>query len=379
MLRISVQGRNLIDSKGNVVQLRGANLSGLEFVAIQGWSPNDPWGGQVSSKLWSSVLDWKMNVVRLPLNQASWLGYTCVDGLGKTRNPDPGKNYQETVRAAVNKATALGLYVIVDLHWSAPDDIKRAVGEVKAMCPLEQNPIADADHSIDFWRSIANTFKDHPNVIFELFNEPYLWWRPTDKSEWETLRDGGLMSDYVTGEGSNYQIKGHKWRAAGLQQLVDTIRATGATNVIAASGLDWGKKTDEWLTYRPNDPLKQLAAIWHAYPAFGKKWGSDAYAMPNYGKDAFTWATNILSGGFPVIITETGDRNAPGIIGAPFVSKLLPWADKNGISYLGWTFNVWQNEDNVLLKDTAGTPTDGYGVYFKKHLMCADGGEKNCP
>ena len=61
------------------------------------------------------------------------------------------------------------------------------------------------------------------------------------------------------------------------------------------------------------------------------------------------------------------------------MSKLLPWADKNGISYLGWTFNVWQNEDNVLLKDTAGTPTDGYGVYFKKHLMCADGGEKNCP
>jgi hypothetical protein len=24
----------------------------------------------------------------------------------------------------------------------------------------------------------------------------------------------------------------------------------------------------------------------------------------------------------------------------------------------------------VLIKDATGTPTDGYGVYFKQHLVC---------
>jgi hypothetical protein len=71
-----------------------------------------------------------------------------------------------------------------------------------------------------------------------------------------------------------------------------------------------------------------------------------------------------------VILTETGDRNAPGTVGAPFMSKLLPWADKAGVSYLGWTWDVWQNGDFVLIKDKSGTPSDGYGVYFKQHLGC---------
>ena len=32
---------------GKTIQLRGVNVSGLEFVAVQGWDPGNPWGGQV--------------------------------------------------------------------------------------------------------------------------------------------------------------------------------------------------------------------------------------------------------------------------------------------------------------------------------------------
>ena len=34
--------------------------------------------------------------------------------------------------------------------------------------------MAFADHAIDFWTSVATTFKDDPMVIFDLFNEPIL-------------------------------------------------------------------------------------------------------------------------------------------------------------------------------------------------------------
>jgi endoglucanase len=65
-------------------------------------------------------------------------------------------------------------------------------------------------------------------------------------------------------------------------------------------------------------------------------------------------------------------------VGAPFASNLLPWADQHGLSYTGWTWNAWQDNDDVLIKDTAGTPTDGYGVYTQAHYLCVATGSSNC-
>jgi hypothetical protein len=96
------------------------------------------------------------------------------------------------------------------------------------------------------------------------------------------------------------------------------------------------------------------------------------------GVDAYSWAQSVLAAGIPLVLTETGDHNAAGTVGAPFVSKVLPWADKAGASYLGWAWDLWQDSDNVLIKDKAGTPTDGYGVYFQQHLACLAAGTASC-
>jgi len=378
-LKISVSGRNLVDAKGKILQLRGVNMSGLEYVAIQGWNPGDPWGIGIPSNVWDLLQQWKVNAVRIPLNEASWLGYDCVDGGNKVRNADPGKNYRATVQKAVGNATARNLYVILDLHITAPDDPLRAVNGVKAMCPMQQNPLPDAAHALEFWTSIATTFKGNSNVMFELYNEPFFYGKSGSKSSWETIRDGGTMSDYVTGDGSNFQIQNHPWKVAGSQQMLNAVRATGATNVILSGGPDWTQRLDYWLDYRPTDPLNQLAAAWHAYPAYGKAWGTPEYTFPGF-KDGYAWAEKIVAAGVPVVITETGDHNAIGTQGAPFVSHLLPWADKNGISYFGWAFDIWpDNHDHVLLKDKTGAPTDGYGEYFKQHLACVAGAAATCP
>ena len=364
---IRVQGNHLEDGNGKVVQLRGANVSGLEFVAVQGWSANNPWGGATGepTPAWSSLKRWQMNAVRIPLNEASWLGFKCKNADGSLRDPDPGRNYKEVVRRAVKGASDAGYYVIIDLHWNAPANF----------CPLAQNPMADKDNSLTFWTQVATEFKDRPNVLFELFNEPYFWWIAKGASDWGVLRDGGVMTQYVTGDAAKYQAS-YEWQVAGMQAMLNAVRTTGATNVVLIGAPSWSQDLSKWVAYKPDDPLRQIAAVWHAYP--NGESGAKA-AEPKFGNQAWSWTQAVLDAGYPVIITEFGDHNEAGTKGSPFVSKLLPWADKAGASYLGWTWNVWQNKDNVLIKDSGGSPTDGYGDYTKRHYLCRAEGKDACP
>jgi endoglucanase len=373
-LGLKVQANTLVDTAGRVVQLRGVNVSGLEFVAAQGWSPANPWGAQTGDATpnWNTIKTWGVNTVRLPLNEASWLGYPCIDTgavrgpAGATLNPDPGGNYRSTVAASVAGATSAGLYVILDLHLTAPGN----------HCPLGQNPMADAAHSLTFWNQVATAFKGYPNVVFEPFNEPYLYWIATAGTEWSVLLNSGTETQFVTA-GTPYQVA-LNWQTAGMQQMVDTIRATGATNVVLTAGVGWASDLSQWLANKPNDPAHQLGAVWHAYPTYGAVFGTPAYAQPNHAPGVWADAQAILAAGIPVVITEFGDHNAAGTASAPFASTLLPWADKNGVSYLGWTWDPWGVPDNVLIKDAAGTPTDGYGAYVKHHYLCRAGGSATC-
>jgi hypothetical protein len=213
--------------------------------------------------------------------------------------------------------------------------------------------------------------------MFELFNEPYVYWLETSGTEWQTTMQGGNITQYVTG-GTPYQVA-HTWKTAGMQQMLDTVRATGATNPVLVAGVNWAGDLSQWLANAPKDPLKQIAAVWHAYPAYGTTFGTAAYTLPGGGQASYANAQKVLAAGFPVAITETGDRSAKGTAGAPFESKLLPWADKAGASYIGWAWDVWQNNENVLIKDADGTPSDGYGAYFKQHLVCVAQGKPDCP
>jgi hypothetical protein len=85
----------------------------------------------------------------------------------------------------------------------------------------------------------------------------------------------------------------------------------------------------------------------------------------------------ILAAGYPVVITEYGD--AVGSSNAPFASILLPFADDNGISYFGWTWNPWIGTTYYLITDGTGHPTPGYGAYVKAHYLCRARGTTNCP
>jgi len=356
---VRVSGSHLVDALGNALQLRGVNVSGLEFVAIGNWT-TDPWGGQTGTTTpqWSTMASWGANSVRLPMNEASWLGYTCTLANGTTENPDPGGNYRATVTAAVNAASAQGLYVILDLHWTSPGKY----------CPKTQDVMADADNAPAFWTSVAGAFKGYPNVLFEAFNEPIVF-------NQALLMNGGAQAQRNSEAGTlNYS-----WQSAGYNQLIAAIRATGAGNVILVGALNYSSDLSQWLAVRPVDALNQVAAVWHAYPGYGCAFNTACYDMPNYGQASYTSATAINAAGVPVVITEYGDQDSSGTTSAPFASRLLPWADTAGMSYLGWTWDTWANPSFVLVKDAAGNPTPGYGEYVKAHYQCRAAGTASCP
>jgi hypothetical protein len=351
-LSVQVQGVHLVDQAGKVVQLRGASASGLESVAIQGWDPSNPWGGW--EPVWSAMQAWDVNVVRLPLNEASWLDYTCVDGNGTSVDPDPGNNYRATVEQTVSAANSAGLYVILDLHWTAPGNY----------CPLGQNQMADADHSIDFWTSVATTFKDNPAVLFELFNEPALN-TTSGSNDWNHWLNGGPQTSIASPLATAYG-----WTSAGEQQMLNAVRATGAGNVVLVGGLAYSNDLSQWTSYAPRDPLAQLAASWHVY-------SFDSYTSNSAGSRTADMLASVAAR-VPLVITEVGDADGPGTTGS-FVAGIMPFADAAGYSYLGWTWNSWGQAANNLILDSAGEPTIGYGAYVKQHYICRATSAAPCP
>jgi len=331
---IQVKGDRFVSAAdGSTVQIVGTNISGLETGRDWRWAAF----ANAGVAFWSKVLNYggqHVNTVRLPLNEASWLNYTCYDSgtgaagqlysaaAGGGYTPDPAGVYQATVRKAVADATAAGLYVILDLHWGSPNN---PAGE--PLCPIGQPSYADADHSLAFWKSLADTFKGNPAVMFELFNEPFgsnvygNWVNGASGPGPDaiTLRDGGAFSPLLqqnNAAGDVMHSVSMSWQVAGMQDMINTIRAEGATNVILSSPIGWAGEIETWLAARPSDPIGQLGVAWHLY----------GY---NKGQAA---PLAVLAASFPIAITETYGLGAIGGYG---------WAASHGIGYTWWGWNDW--------------------------------------
>jgi endoglucanase len=312
-LAIKVKGNRLVDGAGRTVRLLGVSRSSFEYACAQGWGMNH---GPTDSGAIVAMKTWRINAVRLPLNEACWLG------LPNVKQEYRGEIYRRAVRGYVQRLHAAGLYVILDLHWNAPGN-KRA---------LEQWFHADADHSPAFWRSVAKTFRNDRAVLFDLYNEPH------DLS-WRCWRDGCVTSD---GE-----------QAAGMQQLVNAVRSTGAKQPLLLGGLNWANDLSGWLRWRPRDPARQLVASVHVFET-------------NACGEEACWNSVLarVARQVPVVAGEIGQ----GRCAHDFIDRFMSWADAHGVSYLAWAWTVWECELPGLIKDYDGTPTSTYGQGFRDHL-----------
>ncbi len=189
-LSLKVVGNHFVDANAKTVRLLGVNHSGQEFKCIQGGTPGLlGWGmfdGPTDVTSAQAIASWNANTVRLPLNEDCWLGINGV-------NPQwGGIAYQNEIKTYVATLHQAGLYVILDLHWNAPGDIPAA----------SQQPMPDADHAIDFWKSVATTFASDQATVFDLYNEPFLYGDYTqnaDQDLWDCWLNGCVLNQYLTG------------------------------------------------------------------------------------------------------------------------------------------------------------------------------------
>jgi endoglucanase len=344
---LHVAGMQLVDAAGTPVLLHGVDISGTEFscaqggtAASRGWSI---FGGQPEDTAGTiaAMQKWHINAVRVPLNEDCWLG---INGINPAYG---GAAYRAAIVKFVQHLRSAGWYVIVDLHWNAPGDV----------VALSQQPMADADHAPSFWTSVASVFAADPSVLFDLYNEPFLYgsyFQSKNQSAWSCWLNGCALTQYLTG-GQPY-TQTYTWQAAGMQRLIDVIRAAGASNVVIANGLNWSNDDSGWLANRPHDPANNLAAGWHEYP------GEQCAAITCWSHTIEPIAQHV-----PVIVGETGDHTGAGCT-LTNLPNFLPWADAHSVSYLAWTFNPWGDTHDVLIKDWKGTPSACEGEYYANHL-----------
>ena len=324
-LRIS--GHRFVDSSGHAIRLLGVNRSGTEYACVQGWGIFD---GPSDATSITAMTSWRVNAVRVPLNEDCWLGINGV------KAQYAGIAYRSAIKQYVRLLHQAGLAAILDLHWAAP-------GSTPA---TQQLPMADADHAPSFWASVADAFKTDDRVAFDLYNEPFI--SPSNAvtgDPWSCWLHGCAMRP---GSG----ISG-TWRSAGMQALLDAVRSAGAHQPVLAGGLAWSSDLSGWASHRPIDPQHQVAASFHLYNFAGcstqRCW--DAQVAP-------------VAAVAPVVTGELGEDDCAG----GFINGYMGWADAHGVSYLGWTWDTWPcGSGPALISSYSGTPT-GFGAALRSHL-----------
>lgn len=324
-LWIGVKGNHLVDRKGEPVRLLGVNRPGTEYQCVEG---DQFFEGPSNRASILAMKGWDINAVRVPLNESCWLGINGVPAeLG-------GSAYRDAIRSYVSRLESAGLYVILELQWAAPGE-HTATGII---------PMADADHAPEFWRSLAAEYRDDRAVLFDLYNEPH-------DISWECWALGCDANDHWFGG----------YRAAGMGELVAAVRSTGARQPLMLGGLDWSSDPRGWLAHRPADPAHALVLSNHTYDF-----------TPCYGRCRAALARSAKQ--VPVVTGELGE----GDCRHDYIDPYMRWADRHGISYLGWGWffgpEFTCEGGPALIEDYSGTPS-AFGVGLRDHLRELHAGE----
>ena len=327
---VRVQGNRLVDTDGKEVWLQGVNAGGMETI------PN---GDQQVKSTVVAIDQWHANCIRLPINEAHWFG------TGIYSKNDGGKSFRDACDKIVRLAANRGAYVVIDLHrFRAPK----------------------AEH-VEFWKDCAAHYKNHPAVLFDLFNEPH-------GISWEIWRDGGWVGkqgqhDESAFLSSEEKKKNQGFESVGMQALVDAVRSTGAKNVVIAGGLFWANdltgieseaiEKGEKKSFRLTDTTGNgIMYAWHTYH-WHKGWGR---ILPVAAKH-------------PIFLGEVGASPLGVMNFIPdnqqedpytFSPDMLGFIQKLRINWTGWCFHP--KAAPVMIENWDYKPTPYWGEFAKRAL-----------
>jgi uncharacterized protein (TIGR03437 family) len=168
-----VSGNRILDSHGHPFLMRGTQLTPFDLATVaRDNRAGEDFGPHSATSLSAIRLRFNLNTVRLPVN--------ALDAA------TPG--YFAELEKVVRRANQIDLLVVI------------AAGEPGSHMPSAK--------TAEFWTRSAATFKDYPNVMFDVFSSSVARTdRPADPSDLAMWRNG-------------------------IQQLVGAIRAAGATQPV---------------------------------------------------------------------------------------------------------------------------------------------------
>lgn len=267
--RLRVQGTRLLDQKGRPVVLRGTSF---------GWHNWHPRYYNDTAVRWLAK-DWHCTVVRAAMGIEPEGAYLA----------DSAKAIAK-VEAVIRGAISAGIYVIVDWH---SHNIQRA--EAKA-----------------FFLRMARKWGRHPNVIWEIFNEP-------DQESWA-------------------EVKSY------AEDVIRTIRTVDPDNIILVGSPHWN--TDLHLVAK--DPIRGQSNIMYTMHFY-------AAAHKQYLRDRCDAA---IRAGVPLFISECGsmETTGNGRLDLQEWGRFQRWAEERGISWVVWSVSDKNESCSVLWK---GAPAAG--------------------
>jgi len=337
---LTVQGAQIL--RGGVpFQGMGLNVPGLEWSSVG----DTTFLGNVESAIKA-----RPDYIRIPLNDACWFGL----------RPDQNhssEQYREMVDIAVDLCSRKGIYMMLDLHWSLPknagsETLEEATKNGRATDRRllhEGQHCMPGDGAINFWESVAARYANRPFVIFDLYNEPHnitpqVWLNGGDVTD-----DNTNPKDLVS------------YHTPGMQQLLDAVRRTGATNLVVCGGIGWGAVQMEPIAQ--GFVLKDL----HHNVAYDVH----LYATPSTPIGDWKKQVKGALGAYPIFFNEFGpDDNLPkdatlDVQQKEWLKQFTAWADANHISYAGW---CWHDSAKPNMLSMYGADTD-WGIFYVDNLI----------
>lgn len=263
--KLKVRGTKLVNESGQVVVLNGVSTHGIA------WFPQ-----YVNKEAFKSLKDtFGANVVRIAMYS------------------EPGAGYNEGLHAkveeAVEYATALGMYVIIDWHILG-----------------DGNPNIYKSQAISFFNKMSAKYKDYNNVLYEICNEP----------------NGCSWSSDV----KPYAI-----------DVIKTIRANDPDGIILVGSTTWSQDVD----VVANDPITGYDNIMytlHFYAATHKEWNQQKLI-------------DALNKGLPVFVSEFSICDASGN-GQNDVASANTWMNilnQYNISFVGWNLSNKAESSSIII------------------------------
>lgn len=261
--RLSVKGTRLLNANGDPVVLRGVSL---------GWHNWWPKFWNADAVKWLRD-DWKITVLRAAMGIEPDSAYLDM--------PEHAKGLMKTV---VEACIDQGIYVIIDWH---DHHAENHIEEAKA-----------------FFIDMAKAYGEHPNIIYEIYNEP-------------VRQDWALVKAYS-------------------DTLITAIRQYDPDNIILIGNPHW----DQDVHIVADDPIREhinLMYTLHFYAVTHRQWLRD---RGDYA----------LSKGIPIFVSESDGCNSSGQdkLDMEEWNLWIDWMGKNQISWVKWSISDKQETCSAL-------------------------------